>query len=103
MAENALKGKAINWYVCSLKECLQFFWKICDLATGRGELDNGQLGPVKIGAVEISQKGLEGMKFHRGSPILPQDPPGAVRESPRFSVTMLHEDADNPSPINSRN
>lgn len=47
-----------------------------------------QLGPVERSAVEISAKGQQGLQFH-GVPILPQDPPGAKRLAPRFSVTKL--------------
>ncbi|XP_029154826.1 Golgi membrane protein 1-like isoform X2 [Nylanderia fulva] len=39
-------------------------------------------------AVRVSVAGQRGLKFH-GIPILPSDPPGAVRQTPRFSVTML--------------
>ncbi|CAL7936573.1 unnamed protein product [Xylocopa violacea] len=51
-----------------------------------------QLGPVPISAVKISLAGDRGLKYH-GIPILPKDPPGAMRLSPRLSVTMLKADA----------
>ncbi|OAD55435.1 hypothetical protein WN48_04692 [Eufriesea mexicana] len=47
-----------------------------------------QLDHVPESAVRISLAGQRGLKYH-GIPILPKDPPGAVRLSPRFSVTML--------------
>ncbi|KOC61309.1 hypothetical protein WH47_06133 [Habropoda laboriosa] len=47
-----------------------------------------QLDPVPVSAVKISLTGQRGLKYH-GIPILPKDPPGAKRLSPRFSVTML--------------
>ncbi|XP_076761315.1 uncharacterized protein LOC143429480 isoform X1 [Xylocopa sonorina] len=50
-----------------------------------------QLGPVPISAVKISLAGDRGLKYH-GIPILPKDPPGAMRLSPRYSVTMLKAD-----------
>ncbi|XP_076303825.1 uncharacterized protein LOC143221965 isoform X2 [Lasioglossum baleicum] len=47
-----------------------------------------QLGSVPESAVKVSVAGQRGLKYH-GIPILPRDPPGAVRLSPRLSVTML--------------
>ncbi|XP_063883857.1 protein GOLM2-like isoform X10 [Scylla paramamosain] len=46
----------------------------------------GQLGYVPRAAVRTLDKGLQGINFHRGLPILPRDPPGAPRPKPRFSV-----------------
>lgn len=39
--------------------------------------------------LSMTVPGLSGIVRHRGLPILPQDPPDAVRPSPRFSVTKL--------------
>ncbi|XP_072748972.1 uncharacterized protein [Anoplolepis gracilipes] len=47
-----------------------------------------QLRLVPESAVRITVAGQRGLKYH-GIPILPTDPPGAVRQTPRFSVTML--------------
>lgn len=63
------------------------FWRFANLAT-RPVINKSQLGPVPESAVRISLAGQRGLKYH-GIPILPTDPPGAVRLSPRFSVTML--------------
>ncbi|XP_023245936.1 uncharacterized protein LOC106642812 isoform X1 [Copidosoma floridanum] len=49
---------------------------------------NPHLEPVKLSAIEVSVPGQRGMKFH-GVPILPRDPPGAVRLAPRYSVTKI--------------
>lgn len=38
--------------------------------------------------MKVSVAGQRGLKYH-GIPILPTDQPGAVRLSPRLSVTML--------------
>ncbi|XP_046434470.1 uncharacterized protein LOC124186645 isoform X1 [Neodiprion fabricii] len=46
------------------------------------------LGPVPEGAVKVSNPGQQGLLYH-GIPILPRDPPGAVRQLPRLSVTMI--------------
>ncbi|CAK9819156.1 hypothetical protein ANTPLA_LOCUS10092 [Anthophora plagiata] len=54
----------------------------------RAVINKIQLDPVPVSAVKISLAGQRGLKYH-GSPILPKDPPGAKRLSPRFSVTML--------------
>ncbi|XP_076640993.1 uncharacterized protein LOC143352412 isoform X1 [Halictus rubicundus] len=51
-----------------------------------------QLGSVPESAVKVSVAGQRGLKYH-GIPILPRDPPGAVRLSPRLSVTMLKANA----------
>ncbi|XP_017884272.1 uncharacterized protein LOC108627481 [Ceratina calcarata] len=51
-------------------------------------INKSQLGPVPVSAVKISLAGQRGLKYH-GIPILPKDPPGAVRLSPRYSVSML--------------
>ncbi|RLU23693.1 hypothetical protein DMN91_003899 [Ooceraea biroi] len=51
-------------------------------------INKSQLPPVPESAVRVSVAGQRGLKFH-GIPILPTDPPGAVRQTPRFSVTML--------------
>ncbi|TGZ51084.1 uncharacterized protein [Temnothorax longispinosus] len=51
-------------------------------------INKSQLHPVPESAVRISVAGQRGLKFH-GIPILPTDLPGAVRQTPRFSVTML--------------
>ncbi|XP_031834965.1 uncharacterized protein LOC116428049 isoform X1 [Nomia melanderi] len=51
-----------------------------------------QLGSVPESAVRVSVAGQRGLKYH-GIPILPRDPPGAVRLSPRLSVTMLKAEA----------
>ncbi|XP_047000359.1 protein sgm1-like isoform X1 [Schistocerca americana] len=42
-----------------------------------------------VSAVDVHSTGLKGMIYHRGVPILPQDPPDAYRPPPRFSVTQL--------------
>lgn len=55
---------------------------------GSSVVNKPQLAPVKQSAVQISAKGQEALLFH-GVPILPRDPPGAVRQAPRFSVTYL--------------
>ncbi|XP_050452077.1 uncharacterized protein LOC126851791 isoform X1 [Cataglyphis hispanica] len=47
-----------------------------------------QLRQILEPAVRVSVAGRRGLMFH-GIPILPTDPPGAVRQTPRFSVTML--------------
>lgn len=60
---------------------------VADLAT-TVVVSKPQLHPVPESAVKVSVAGLRGLKLH-GIPILPTDPPGAVRQSPRFSVTML--------------
>lgn len=52
-----------------------------------------QLRPIPESAVRVTVAGQRGLKFH-GIPILPTDPPGAVRQTPRFSVTMLKKDSD---------
>lgn len=49
---------------------------------------NSQLRPVELSAVEVSVEGQKGMKYH-GIPILPQDPRGALRQTPRYSVTKI--------------
>ncbi|XP_060817127.1 Golgi membrane protein 1-like isoform X3 [Bombus pascuorum] len=54
-----------------------------------------QLDPVPESAIRISLVGQRGLKYH-GIPILPKDPPGAVRLSPRFSVTMLKDTQTSP-------
>ncbi|XP_011863756.1 PREDICTED: uncharacterized protein LOC105559786 isoform X1 [Vollenhovia emeryi] len=51
-------------------------------------INKSQLHPVPESAVRVSVAGQRGLKFH-GIPILPTNPPGAVRQTPRFSVTML--------------
>ncbi|XP_018362865.1 PREDICTED: uncharacterized protein LOC108761042 isoform X1 [Trachymyrmex cornetzi] len=51
-------------------------------------INKSQLHPVPESAVRVSVAGQRGLKFH-GFPILPSNPPGAVRQIPRFSVTML--------------
>lgn len=62
------------------------FWHFANLAT-REVINKIQLDPVPESAVRISLAGQRGLKYH-GIPILPKDPPGAVRLKPRFSVTM---------------
>ncbi|XP_043281362.1 uncharacterized protein [Venturia canescens] len=59
-----------------------------------GSKDKAQLGPVDESAVQISVSGQRGMKYH-GVPILPRDPPGVSRQSPRLSVTMLKAPTSN--------
>ncbi|XP_066996872.1 protein GOLM2 isoform X1 [Anabrus simplex] len=39
--------------------------------------------------VEVDPVGLRGMIYHK-EPILPQDPPNALRPKPRLSITYLH-------------
>ena len=39
--------------------------------------------------LSVTVPGLNGIVRHKGLPILPQDPPDAVRPPPRFSVTKL--------------
>lgn len=51
-------------------------------------INKSQLHPVPEAAVIVSIPGERGLRYH-GIPILPTDPPGAVRQTPRFSVTML--------------
>lgn len=63
------------------------FWRFANLAA-REVINKIQLGTVPESAVTISLAGQRGLKYH-GIPILPKDPPGAVRLSPRFSVTNL--------------
>ncbi|XP_043500737.1 uncharacterized protein LOC122523168 [Polistes fuscatus] len=58
-----------------------------DLAT-RKVIDGSQLRLVRDSAIRISVAGQRGLKYHQ-IPILPSDPPGAVRLAPRLSVTML--------------
>ncbi|XP_020280264.1 Golgi membrane protein 1-like isoform X1 [Pseudomyrmex gracilis] len=53
-----------------------------------GITNKSQLHPVPESAVRINVAGQRGLRYH-GIPILPTDPPGAVRLPPRFSVTML--------------
>ncbi|XP_015598677.1 Golgi membrane protein 1 isoform X1 [Cephus cinctus] len=53
-------------------------------------ISKAQLGPVAESAVRISSSGQHGLKYHN-VPILPRDLPGAVRQPPRFSVTMLKD------------
>ncbi|XP_023314288.1 chromosome partition protein Smc-like isoform X3 [Trichogramma pretiosum] len=60
--------------------------KVPDLpAAPRKVVNKAQLGPVLKSSVHVKNPGQEGLKFH-GIPILPQDPPGAIRKPPRFSV-----------------
>lgn len=56
-------------------------------------INKPQLHPVPVSAVRLSVAGQRGVKFH-GIPILPTDPPGAVRQIPRFSVAMLKKGSD---------
>lgn len=56
-------------------------------------VNKSQLHPVPESAVRISVAGQRGTKLH-GIPILPTDPPGAVRQTPRFSVAMLKKGSD---------
>ncbi|KZC06158.1 PREDICTED: Golgi membrane protein 1-like isoform X2 [Dufourea novaeangliae] len=56
-----------------------------------------QSGSVVESAVKVSVAGQRGLKYH-GIPILPRDPPGAVRQSPRLSVTMLKAKASPKEP-----
>lgn len=65
------------------------FWRFVNLAT-REVINKIQLDPVPESAIRISLVGQRGLKYH-GIPILPKDPPGTVRLSPRFSVTMLKD------------
>ncbi|XP_018057636.1 PREDICTED: uncharacterized protein LOC108693272 isoform X1 [Atta colombica] len=51
-------------------------------------INKSQLHPVPESAVRVSVAGQRGLKYY-GIPILPSNPPGAVRQTPRFSVTML--------------
>ncbi|XP_076620481.1 uncharacterized protein LOC143341423 isoform X2 [Colletes latitarsis] len=51
-------------------------------------INKTQLGPLPEAAVRVSVAGQRGLKYH-GIPVLPTDPPGAVRLGPRLSVTML--------------
>ncbi|XP_076237031.1 uncharacterized protein LOC143180890 isoform X1 [Calliopsis andreniformis] len=51
-----------------------------------------QLDSVPESAVKVSVAGQRGLKYH-GIPMLPTDPPGAVRLYPRLSVTMLKAQA----------
>ncbi|XP_012527606.2 uncharacterized protein LOC105831772 isoform X1 [Monomorium pharaonis] len=69
-------------------------------------INKSQLRPVPESAVRISVAGQRGLKYH-GIPILPTNPPGAVRQTPRFSVTMLKkvetESKQNPNGTTSNN
>ncbi|XP_012135192.1 uncharacterized protein LOC100879516 isoform X2 [Megachile rotundata] len=65
----------------------------------RPVINKSQLGPVPESAVRISLAGQRGLKYH-GIPILPKDPPGAVRLSPRVSVTMLKVETNPKDPTN---
>nr|XP_050867442.1 uncharacterized protein LOC127071804 isoform X1 [Vespula vulgaris] len=58
------------------------------LAPTRKVIDASQLHLVRDSAISISVAGQRGLKYHQ-IPILPTDPPGAVRLVPRLSVTML--------------
>ncbi|XP_043519350.1 uncharacterized protein LOC122533569 isoform X1 [Frieseomelitta varia] len=69
------------------------------LQPAREVINKIQLGTVPESAVIISLAGQRGLKYH-GIPILPKDPPGAVRLSPRFSVTNLKAQT---SPKNQKN
>ncbi|XP_054000442.1 Golgi membrane protein 1-like [Hylaeus anthracinus] len=51
-------------------------------------INKTQLGPLPETAVKVSVAGQRGLKYH-GIPVLPTDPPGAMRLSPRLSVAML--------------
>lgn len=52
-------------------------------------LGPGQLGYVQRGVVQTRDKGMDGITFHRGLPILPRDSPNAPRKQPRFSVADI--------------
>ncbi|XP_042878882.1 uncharacterized protein LOC122257585 isoform X8 [Penaeus japonicus] len=52
-------------------------------------LGPGQLGYVQRGVVQTRDKGLDGITFHRGLPILPRDSPNTPRKQPRFSVADI--------------
>ncbi|XP_047498410.1 Golgi membrane protein 1-like isoform X7 [Penaeus chinensis] len=52
-------------------------------------LGPGQLGYVQRGVVQTRDKGLDGITFHRGLPILPRDSPNSPRKQPRFSVADI--------------
>ncbi|KAL2723089.1 hypothetical protein V1477_019680 [Vespula maculifrons] len=65
----------------------KIFSDSADLAT-RKVIDASQLHLVRDSAISISVAGQRGLKYHQ-IPILPTDPPGAVRLVPRLSVTML--------------
>ncbi|XP_011135752.1 uncharacterized protein LOC105181011 isoform X2 [Harpegnathos saltator] len=56
-------------------------------------INKSQLHRVPESAVRVTVAGQRGLKYH-GIPILPTDPPGAVRQTPRFSVTMLKAEMD---------
>ncbi|KAH0955475.1 hypothetical protein HN011_009010 [Eciton burchellii] len=56
-------------------------------------INKSQLHSVSDSAVKVSVAGQRGLKFH-GIPILPANPPGAVPQNPRVSVTMLKKDSD---------
>ncbi|XP_015173661.1 PREDICTED: uncharacterized protein LOC107064960 isoform X2 [Polistes dominula] len=58
------------------------------LTPTRKVIDGSQLRLVRDSAIRISVAGQRGLKYHQ-IPILPSDPPGAVRLAPRLSVTML--------------
>ncbi|XP_047369036.1 uncharacterized protein LOC124956803 isoform X1 [Vespa velutina] len=58
------------------------------LTPTRKVIDASQLHLVRDSAIRISVAGQRGLKYHQ-IPILPTDPPGAVRLAPRLSVTML--------------
>ncbi|XP_076676551.1 uncharacterized protein LOC143373300 isoform X1 [Andrena cerasifolii] len=58
----------------------------------RTVINKTQLGLVPEPSVKVSVAGQRGLKYH-GIPILPTDQPGAVRLSPRLSVTMLKAQA----------
>ncbi|KAF3430437.1 hypothetical protein E2986_01195 [Frieseomelitta varia] len=74
-------------FIHSLTFHYVIFWRFANLAA-REVINKIQLGTVPESAVIISLAGQRGLKYH-GIPILPKDPPGAVRLSPRFSVTNL--------------
>jgi len=63
-----------------------------DLATTT-VINKSQLHSVPDSAIIVSVAGQRGLKFH-GIPILPTNPPGAVPQNPRVSVTMLKKDSD---------
>ncbi|KAG6804524.1 Golgi membrane protein 1 isoform X1 [Apis mellifera caucasica] len=91
------KNKKLQEEIEQLKNDLDKVKSTCNLATQkktafipqttREVINKIQLDPVPESAVRISLAGQRGLKYH-GIPILPKDPPGAVRLKPRFSVTM---------------
>ncbi|EGI66328.1 hypothetical protein G5I_05136 [Acromyrmex echinatior] len=62
-------------------------------------INKSQLHPVPESAVRVSVAGQRGLKYY-GFPILPGNPPGAVRQTPRFSLTWLSVETESKQAMN---